>query len=165
MKRILILLFISIIGLQASSCVNMLTQHDVVKHFIKIDYCDNNLYRIELMNTNKYLSNYTDDFTNEEFDKIIDGYKKALDWYSKAKINKMDIEKYITIREKSFTLIFTSSDKATDITVDTIGYQSNSKNGVFGLTKESEIKNFILSLEKIKKESKEQMEKTNNLFK
>ena len=96
MKKILILLFISILGLQANSCVNMLTQHDILKNFIKIDYCDNNLYKIELKNSNPYLSNYADNFTSEEFDKIIDGYKKALDWYSKAKANKIDIEKVIS---------------------------------------------------------------------
>lgn len=165
MKKILIFLFISIIGLQANSCVNMLTQNDVLKYFIKIDYCDNSLYKIELKNSNKYLNNYTANFTNEEFDKLIDGYKKILDWYYKAKTSKIDIEKSIDIKEKSFTLTFISLDKASKIRAIAAGMENDSESGAFGLTKENELKDFILSLEKIKKESKEQMEKTNNMFK
>ena len=45
------------------------------------------------------------------------------------------------------------------------GMENDSESGAFGLTKENELKDFILSLEKIKKESNEQMKKTNNLFK
>lgn len=165
MKKILILLFISILGLQANSCVNMLTQQDVVQYFIKIDYCNNNLYKIELKNSNPYLRNYDDNFTNEEFDKLIDGYKKALDWFSKAKANKVDVEKIIDIKEKNFSLIFTSQNKAADVRILAVGVQSRSKNGIFGITKEDELKKFITSLEKVKNESAEQMKKTQDMFK
>jgi len=147
-----------------ATCIQMLNETDILKGNIKISYCDSDMIKIFLKNKNQFLNDYSKMITFVEFKKIINGYKKTLEWYDKAKKMKVSIDKEIPIIPNKLILDFYSKDNASLILVLVAGQNSSTESGMFGIAKRHKLTDMISKLEYIKNNGKAEFKKQSDAF-
>lgn len=162
MNHILMIIFASI-WLNAT-CIQMLDEKDVLGGYLKVQYCDKDVIRIGLKNSNKFLYDYSKEITIAEFNKIIDGYKKTLEWFDKVKEMNIGIEKKIIIVDNNLVLDFRSQKDNSLILTILSGTNSSASNGVFGIDKKDKLVDIISKLEHIRDNGKAEFKKQADAF-
>jgi len=159
---------IAIIGIFFSvnvfaTCTEMMNETDIANFYFKANYCDGDLTKIILKNSNKYLNDYTADLTKNEFTELINAYKKSLEWYKKAKDMKVNINKSISITN-TLKLNFRSDNNGDKITVLLMGIKDRTHSGGFGMRKQEKIEDIISKLESIKNNGPKKLKDLENSF-
>jgi len=162
MRCILMIALVSI-WLNAT-CIQMLNETDEWKGNIKISYCDGNKIQIYLKNKNQFLTDYSKMITLTEFNKMINGYKKTLKWYDKAKKMKITIDKNIFLIPNNLALDFDSRDNASFISIVIFGENSSVESGFFSISKRGKLADIISKLKNIKDNGKAKFKKQSSAF-
>ena len=165
MKKMLATLLVGSIALNANTCVNIVEKNGIAKFSFRMEYCNNNLYRLHLKNSNEYLPNYIQNLTDSEVDKLIESYKKAFEWYKKAKQDRIDLSKTIEVKDKNLFLSIDVSSIKQRSSILLLGINSRTEKGMFGVVNEDEIQNIIKTLENGKSLAKRKLEYIENNFK
>lgn len=172
--KIKLLIMCFVLSVSQATCVNMLKDiDDKQDNTLVVDYCDYG-WRLEIFNDKEKSSIYSDSkffinsHENKNLKKLVDGYKKLLAWFNKAKENNVKIEKSINVfykKESELNLKFDST-KNINVTLQGIDVSTGLyTDGSFVLTNRSHIEKLTKQLEDIYKNGKANFEKYTKDFK